>query len=99
MTFTAELILTGYNVEYVDLREPKPRQHRTATAVYTSDTVKAVNTLGGNMTEYITEHFNKGGYYVISIERQPKATATVDLKKLYQGAREGGNGVQNFLNP
>lgn len=83
MTFTAELTLTGYNVEYVDLREPKPRQHRTTTAVYNSETVRAVNKLGISMNDYITDYFNKGGYFVLTIEKKPKQIVTVDIGSLF----------------
>ena len=84
MNFTTELIITGYKVEYVDLREPKPRQHHITIAAYNSDTVSAVNKLGIGMQEYITDHFSKGGYFVLDMEKLHKAVKTIDLRELYQ---------------
>lgn len=83
MNFIDELILTGYKVEYVDLREPKPRQHYTTIAVYNSDTVKAVNKLGIAMQDYVINQFNKGGYYILNIEKEHKQVVNIDIGELF----------------
>ena len=94
MKSTKRLTLTGYKVEYVDLREPKPRQHNVKTVVYDADMIRAVGMLGLNVTDCIEKRFADGGYKVVQIEKAgQKVSAAVDLEYLYLEAAaetEGG---------
>ena len=89
-----KLTLTGYLVEYVDLREPKPRPRHMETVVYDADMIRAVEMLGLNVTDCIEKRFAEGGYHVIQIVKAgQKVNAAVDLEYLYQQATaeiEGG---------
>ena len=94
MKSTKRLTLTGYKVEYVVLREPKPRQHHVETVVYDADMIRAVGMLGLNVTDCIEKRFADGGYKVVQIEKAgQKVSAAVDLEYLYLEAvaeTEGG---------
>ena len=94
MKSTKRLTLTGYKVEYVDLREPKPRQHHVETVVYDADMIRAGGMLGLNVTDCIEKRFADGGYKVVQIEKAgQKVSAAVDLEYLYLEAvaeTEGG---------
>lgn len=88
-----KLTLTGYQVEYVDLREPKPRPHHIKTVVYDADMIRATEMLGLMVTDCIERRFADGGYKVIQIAKAgQKVSATVDLECLYRQAtmEEGG---------
>lgn len=88
-----KLTLTGYQVEYVDLREPKPRPHHLETVVYDADMIRAVEMLGLNVTDCIEKRFADGGYKVVQIEKAgQKVSAAVDLEYLYQKAVTEGKG-------
>ena len=89
-----KLVLIGYLVEYVDLREPKPRLHHEEMVVYDTDMIRAVEMLGLDVTDCIKKRFADGGYRVIQISRVgQKVNAAVDLEFLYSEATaevEGG---------
>ena len=86
-----KLMLTGYLVEYVDLREPKPRPHHNKTVVYDADMIRAVEMLGLMVTDCIEKRFADGGYKVIQIVKAgQKVIASVDLEYLYQQSEGGG---------
>lgn len=82
------LTLAGYSVEYVDLREAKPREHRTETAVFSAEDIDAARTLGLEFTDIIKRRYQLGGYHVLSIGKAPRRAATVNLGALYQQAAE-----------
>lgn len=87
MTCTKRLVLTGYKVQYVDLREPKPRT--TQEDIYTADRewLEAVTLLGQNVADTIKARYERGGYKVISVERIPgKRITIVNLGELWNGA-------------
>ena len=80
--------LTGYSVEYVDLREEKVREHKYKTMVYDSEMLKSLELLGQNVTDHIENRFAKGGYKVIAIKKVGSVTAAIDLKSAYSAEME-----------
>lgn len=80
--------LTGYSVEYVDLREAKTREHKFKTMVYDGEMLKALEMLGKNVTDHIEDRFAKGGYKVIAIKKVGSIAAAIDLKSAYSAEME-----------
>ena len=82
--------LAGYAVEYVDLRDPKPRERRTETAVFTVEEINAAQLLGLEFTDVIKRRYQMGGYHVLSIGKAPRRAVAVNLGALYQQEAERG---------
>lgn len=80
------LTLTGYKIEYVDLREPKPRQHYIETTAYDSDFITSVSTIGADLPDIIRAKYQNRGYHIITIEKLKKQLVNVSLTKLYREA-------------
>ena len=78
--------MTGYTVEYVDLRQNKPRTVNKETVVLDADTIRAAAVVGVDITDHIKRFFERGGYSVISVAKGDKREVVVDLKELYRGA-------------
>jgi len=83
-----QIILTGYRVRYVDLRQQKPRPILEAVHVLDREYVDALNLMGINPADFIEERFTRGGYHVLSVERLPKRRPVVDLLQLWEGAAD-----------
>lgn len=82
-----QLVLTGYRVQFVDLREPKPRTPQEQIHVADRQWLDAMGLLGLNVADFITSRYERGGYHVISVERIPqKRTAEINLLKAWQCA-------------
>lgn len=75
--------LTGYSVEYVDLREAKTREHKFKTMVYDDEMLRALELLEQNVTDHIDGRFAKGGYKVITIKKVGSTAVVIDLKSAY----------------
>ena len=87
MTCTKQLVLTGFRVQYIDLREPKPRTPMEEIYVVDSQWTGAMGFLGLNLQDGIKKRYEFGGYHVISIQPlKPKRVAEVDLCQLWQDA-------------
>lgn len=86
MKNTKTINMTGYTVEYVDLRQSKPRTVNKETVVLDADTIRAAGIVGVEITDHIKRYFETGGYSVISVTKGDKREAVVDLKELYRGA-------------
>lgn len=82
------LLLTGYRVAYYDLREPKPRDLKTDIIVYDKEMIRAAEVLNLSVTDLVRERFEKGGYVVTSVEKEMCLQASIDLRKVYDGAKE-----------
>ena len=80
--------LTGYSVEYVDLREAKAREYKFKTMVYDGEMLRALEMLGQNVTDHIEDRFTKGGYKVIAIKKVGSIAAAIDLKSAYSAEME-----------
>ena len=87
MKFRKNLVLTGYHVQYVDLREPKPRTPRELTHVVDSAWLEAVGLLGQSPIGNITELYERTGYKVFSVvPLKPKRVVELDLCQLWNEA-------------
>lgn len=83
------LVLTGYHVQYVDLREPKPRTPRELTHVVDSAWLEAVGLLGQSTIGNITELYERIGYKVFSVAQlKPKQVIELDLYQLWVQAAD-----------
>lgn len=82
-----QLVLTGYRVRYVDLRESKPRTVHEEIHVADSEWIDACGVLGVSPPDRIKDWYEVGGYKVIGIEKvKPKRTIVLDLQKLWEQA-------------
>lgn len=80
-----QLVLTGYRVRFVDLREPKPRQPREQVYVADRQWLDALGLIGRNISATIRERFESAGYRVYSVEAiGPKRMAEIDLCRLWE---------------
>ena len=85
---TPAVILTGYKVKYVDMREAKPRTVRTETFVLDACTIGALGRTGQAVPDFIRRRYEMGGYLVFSIEREgSRRQATLDLQALWRSAQ------------
>lgn len=83
------LVLTGYHVQYVDLREPKPRTPRELTHVVDSAWLEAVGLLGQSPIGNITELYERAGYKVFAVQPiKPKRVVELDLCQLWTATEE-----------
>ena len=82
-----ELILTGYRVQYIDLREPKPRTPREEIHVADRQWLEAIGLVGLTAAECIKKLYEGRGYKVFAMEPiKPKRVVGVDLKELWAQA-------------
>lgn len=94
MKCTKKIIITAYKVQYVDLREEKPRTPREEIYTIDKDFADAMGLLHLNVTETIRTRYERAGYKAFSIEKiSPKYEVMLDLNKLYkeQGGQEVGS--------
>ena len=85
------LVMTGYRVQFVDLREPKPRTPREEIHVADNTWIDACGLLGIVPADRIRDWYEAGGYKVISIETsKPKRTILLDLRQLWAVAGQPG---------
>lgn len=84
MKCVKNIVITAYKVQYVDLREEKPRTPRELTHAVDSAWLEAVGLLGQSPIKNITELYERIGYKVFSVERiMSKCVVTLDLNQLY----------------
>ena len=87
MTCTKRLVLTGYQVQYVDLREQKPRQIHEETYIVDKDWLDAAALLGRNVIDAIRERYESIGYRAFSIEKiHGKQVVSLNLQQLWSEA-------------
>lgn len=87
MTCTKRIVLTGYKVQYVDLREPKPRTIHEENYIVDQDWLAAAALMGRNVTDAIRERYECGGYRAFSVERiHGKQIVALDLQQLWAEA-------------
>lgn len=91
MKSVKRMTVSGYIVEYVDLREPKPRKIYTETAAFDTDIIAAANTLGVEFTGYIRQRYERAGYHVLTISKASRRECFVDMGDLYQQAGQGAH--------
>ena len=88
MKNTKTINMTGYTVEYADLRQSKPRTVNKEIVGLDADSIRAAGIIGVEITDHLKQYFEKGGYSVISVTKGDKREAAVDLKELYREAVE-----------
>lgn len=101
MKFRKNLVLTGYHVQYVDLREPKPRTPKELTHVVDSAWLEAVGLLGQSPIGNIAELYERAGYKVFAVQPiKPKRVVELDLCQLWAEATATTNqeGADNGTN-
>ena len=85
MISTKSITLTGYAVQYVDLREPKPRQIQAEIFPIDEDFKKAAALLGLDLPDVIRQKYAARGFYCTAVERIPgKKIAAVNLRELWE---------------
>lgn len=81
------LVLTGYRVRYLDLREPKPRTPKETVHVMDRQWLDALGLTGQNVIGNIQQQYERAGYKVFAVEPiKPKRVAEVDLCQLWEQA-------------
>lgn len=85
--FKPVMVLTGYKVQYVDMRDEKPRDFHTEVYVLDSVTLAAVIRTGQNVLDFIKARYERGGYNAFSVEKMPSREAVLDLQALWESAR------------
>lgn len=79
-----QLVLTGYRVQFVDLREPKPRTPQERIHVADRHWLDALGLIGHNAADVIKSQYEQGGYKVFSVQPiKPKRVAEIDLCQLW----------------
>ena len=82
-----EIVLTGYRVQYIDLREPKPRQSHEAIHVADRQWLDALALIGQTAAGNIQLQYEQAGYKVFSVEPiKPKRVIKLDLCQLWESA-------------
>lgn len=80
-----QLILTGYRVQFVDLREPKPRTPKDLIHVADRQWLDAMGLTGQNVIANIQNQYERAGYKVFAVEPiKPKRVAEIDLCQLWE---------------
>lgn len=80
-----QLVLTGYRVHFVDLREPKPRTPQEQIHVVDGQWLDAMGLIGQSVIANIQEQYERAGYKVFSVEPiKPKRVAEIDLCLLWE---------------
>ena len=84
-----QLVLTGYRVQFVDLREPKPRTPQEQIHVADRQWLDAMGLIGHNVADAIKSQYEKGGYKVFSVQPiKPKRAVALDLCQLWNEAEQ-----------
>lgn len=83
-----QLVLTGYRVQYIDLRESKPRTPKEVIQVADSQWLDALSLVGyGGAADNIRQRYERAGYKVISVDSvKPKRVVELDLCQLWDKA-------------
>lgn len=82
-----QLVLTGYQVQFVDLREPRPRAPQEQIHVADRQWLDAMGLIGHNVADAIKSQYEKGGYKVFSVQPiKPKRVIELDLCQLWNEA-------------
>ena len=82
-----QLVLTGYRVQFVDLREPKPRTPQEQIHVADRQWLDALALTGQTAAENIRQQYERNGYKAFAVEPiKPKRVAEIDLYQLWSEA-------------
>ena len=84
MTCKKQLVLTGYRVQYIDLREPKPRTPKEEVYVMDAQWLDALSLLHIIPGDTVKNKYERAGYKVFAVEPiKPKRVVELDLCQLY----------------
>lgn len=87
MNCRKQIVMTGYHVQFVDLREPKPRTVYEETYVLDRKFIDALGVARINLIDYITQKYAKAGYHVCNVQKaHSKRAAYVDLRQMWEDA-------------
>ena len=87
MNSMKRIILTGYTVQYVDLRASKPRPVTTEVFPLDEECKAALNLLGRNVLDYIREKYENRGFHCIEVAKIPgKQIRYVDYRMLWEAS-------------
>lgn len=79
-----DLVLPGFRVQYVNLREPKPGTPRELIHVADKAWLDALGLLGQNITGNIRDQYERACYKVFALEPiKPRRVAELDLCQLW----------------
>ena len=98
MKFRKELVLTAYRVQYIDLREPKPRTPKEAIHVMDKHWMGALCLTGQTAAGNIRDQYERAGYKVFAVDSiKPNRRIELDLCQLWESAEPPttGEGVQD----
>lgn len=95
MNCRKELVLTGYRVRFVDLREPKPRTPKEKVHVMDQQWLEALRLTHQNVIGSIQEQYEWAGYKVFEVESiPPKRSIVLDLVQLWESAEPSSTAEQ-----
>lgn len=87
MNCIKNISITGFRVQFVDRREPKPRTPREEIYTVDNDWLSAMGLLHQDPTAYVKARYERDGYYVFSVvQLKPKRCVTLDLNQLWESA-------------
>lgn len=84
---TQRIVISAYTVEFVDLRESKPRRIQTETVTYNEKALAGLDAMGVDRINYIESCYAQEGYKVLSINKAPRRVVYVDIADLYRQAQ------------
>ena len=85
MNCTKQIVITGFQIKYMDLREPKPRTPKEEIYTVENDWLDAMITLHLDVHDAIRARYERLGYKVFNIGRiSPKCVVTLDLNDLWE---------------
>lgn len=82
-----DLVLSGFRVQYVDIREPKPRTPKENIHVADRQWLDALALTGQTADDNIRQQYERAGYKVFAVDAiKPKRVAEIDLCQLWNEA-------------
>lgn len=87
--FTPTVTLTGFAVQYIDMRALKPRDILQDTFILDSATIAALGRTNQAVPDFIRQRYELGGYRVCSVEKIcGKRQIVMDLRTLWDAAEK-----------
>lgn len=87
MNCKKELVLTGFEVQFVDVRQVKPRTPQKEIYTVDREFMEALGMVHLEITDVIRSRYEKLGYKVFSVSKiSPKRVVTLDLNRLFTEA-------------
>lgn len=92
-----EIVLTGYRVQYIDLREPKPRTPKETVHVMDRQWLDALRLTGQSVVGNIRDQYERAGYKVFAVEPiKPNRRSVLDLLQMWEEAEKPATGKQDM---